>query len=101
MIVYKNCKIYRSGDPLKQTVTTLDIESETALSDFHTFTSGDALEVDSSKTITTTHDFDYMKHDYNIIIPDVGDLKITGVSTLKENRGEWKPRFRYTLTVTG
>lgn len=101
MILYRKCKIYLAGDVDKKTVTMLDVESDTPLQDNLTWGSGDVLAVDSSKTITTTHEFNYTAHDYNIIIPNVGDLKITGASWTMENRGTWKPRKRYKLTVTG
>jgi hypothetical protein len=101
MIVYKGCKLYLSSDKSKKTVTMLDIESETALSDNFTWGSGDDLETNTTKTVITRHEFDYSARVYNIIIPEVGDLKITGVTSIKENIGNWKARKRYKLTLTG
>ena len=101
MMVYRHCKIYLSGDLEKKAVATIDISSDTPLSEFQSWAGGDSLAINSSKDITTTDDFDYMARDYNVIIPDVGDLKITGCSKVRENRGEWKPRYKYKLTVTG
>ena len=101
MILYKNCKIYRAGDKEKRTVTTLNVESETPLFDNLGWGSGDVLSVESSKTVTTTHEFNYMGDNYNIVFPNGVDLKITGASWIQENVGTWKPRRRFKLTVTG
>lgn len=101
MTLYRNCKIYRAADKEKKTITTLDVESETPLFDNLGWGSGDALSVESSKTITTMHDFNYMSDNYNIVFPDGTDLKITGASCIAANRGTWKPRKRYKLTITG
>lgn len=101
MILYKNCKIYRAGDQYKKTVKTINVQSETPLFDNLGWTNGDALSVESSKTVTTTDDFNYMGDNYNIAFPNGIDLKITGASWIQENVGTWKPRNRYKLTVTG
>ena len=101
MIVYRNCKIYRASDKAKKTVKTIDVQSETPLFDNLGWTGGDTLSVESSKTVTTTHDFEYMSDNFNIVFPDGTDLKITGASCMQENTGTWKPRKRYKLTVTG
>lgn len=101
MIIYRNCKIYRAGDKDKRTVKTIDVQSETPLADSFGWTGGDVLSVESSKTVTTTHDFEYMSDNFNIVFPDGTDLKITGASKILENNGSWKPRKRYKLTVTG
>lgn len=101
MILYKNCKIYRAGDKSKKTVKKIDVQSETPLFDNFGWTGGDALSVETSKTVTTTDDFNYMGDNYNIVFPNGIDLKITGASWIQENVGTWKPRKRYKLTVTG
>ena len=101
MILYRNCKIYRAGDKSKRTVKLIDVQSETPLFDNLGWSSGDVLLVESSKTVTTTHDFEYTADNYNIIFSNGIDLKITGVSWIQENVGTWKPRKRYKLTVTG
>ena len=101
MILYKNCKIYRASDKDKKAVIKIDVQSETPLFDNLSWTDGDALSVESSKTVTTTHDFEYMSDNFNIVFPDGTDLKITGASCISENIGTWKPRKRYKLTVTG
>lgn len=101
MTLYKNCKIYRAGDKSKKTVKKIDVQSETPLFDNLGWTGGDALSVETSKTVTTTDDFNYMGDNYNIVFPNGIDLKITGASWIQENIGTWKPRKRYKLTVTG
>lgn len=101
MILYKNCKIYRAGDKDKKTVKTINVQSETPLFDNLGWTNGDALSVESSKTVTTTDDFNYMGDNYNIVFPNGIDLKISGTSCIQENVGTWKPRKRYKLTITG
>ena len=101
MILYKDCKIYLARDKDKKTIITIDVESETPLFDNLTWGGGDVVSVDSSKTVTTTHDFNYTEHNYNIVFPNGCDLKITGASCIKENIGTWKPKNRYKLTLTG
>lgn len=101
MTLYKNCKIYRAGDKDKKTVKKINVQSETPLFDNLGWTGGDALSVETSKTVTTTDDFNYMGDNYNIVFPNGIDLKITGASWIQENVGMWKPRKRYKLTVTG
>lgn len=101
MILYKNCKIYRASDKTKKPVIMIDVQSETPLFDNLGWTGGDALSVESSKTVTTKHDFEYMSDNFNIVFPDGLDLKITGVSWMQENVGTWKPRKKYKLTLTG
>lgn len=101
MIIYKNCKIYLASDKSKRTVALIDVESETPLFDNLSWSGGDALAVDTSKTITTMCEFDYMSDNYNIVFPDGTDLKISGASYVQENTAMWKPRKRYKLTLTG
>ena len=101
MTLYKNCKIYRASDKEKKTVVSIDVQSETPLFDNLSWGNGDVLSVESSKTVTTTHDFNYMGDNYNIAFPNGIDLKITGASWIKENVGTWKERKRFKLTVTG
>lgn len=101
MKLYRNCKVYVAGDKTQKAVAIIDIESDGPLDEYHEWTSADKLSTSSSMTVTTTYEFDYLSRNHNIIIPDVGDLKITGAVKFKESRGEWKPRFRYRLSVTG
>lgn len=101
MTLYKNCKIYRAGDKNKKAVKTINVQSETPLFDNLGWTSGDALSVETSKTVTTTDDFNYTGENYNIVFPNGIDLKITGASWIQENVGTWKSRKRFKLTVTG
>ncbi len=101
MILYKNCKIYRAGDKDKKTVKTINVQSETPLFDNLGWTGGDALSVETSKTVTTTDEFEYMSDNFNIVFPNGIDLKITGASWIQENLGTWKAKKRYKLTVTG
>lgn len=101
MILYKNCKIYRAADKEKKTVKKISVQSETPLFDNFGWTGGDALSVESSKTVTTTDKFNYMGDNYNIVFPNGIDLKITGAAWMQENIGTWKTRIRYKLTVTG
>ncbi len=101
MMLYKNCKIYRAGDESKRTVKKINVRAETPLSCNVGWVGGDALCVESSKTVITTDEFDYAGANYNIIFPDGVDLKITGVSWICENTGAWKVRKKYKLTVAG
>ncbi len=101
MILYKNCKIYRASDKNKKAAAQINVESETPLFDNLGWCSGDILSVETSKTVTTTDDFKYTSDNFNIVFPNGIDLKITGVSSIRENIGNWKPKYRYKLTITG
>ncbi len=38
---------------------------------------------------------------YNLELPVIGEFKITRYSQVSSNRGDWKPKYRYTLTLEG
>lgn len=97
-MIYKNCKIYRKSDPDQNAVVFVDIDSETPMSSFGGF-SGGGLDESSQYTVTTVTDFNYISGNFNIIIPEMGDFKITGWQKTRENVGMWKVRYRYRLTL--
>lgn len=101
MIRYKNCKLYRKSDLNKKTVAVIDIESASALTVYSSFENEHFKEDRQMIVYTTDTEYLMAGTGYNVEIPILGEFKITSYQQTAANRGDWKPKYRYTLTLEG
>ena len=101
MIRYKNCKLYRKSDRTKKTVAVIDIESASPLDVYSSFENEHFKEDRQMTAYTTDTEYLMTGTGYNLELPVIGEFKITRYSQVSSNRGDWKPKYRYTLTLEG
>lgn len=101
MIRYKNCKLYKKSDPHKKTVAVIDIESNSALVVYSSFENEHVKEDRAMTAFTTDTEYLMTGTGYNLELPLIGEFKITRYEQTNANRGDWKPKYRYTLTLEG
>lgn len=100
MIRYSHCKVYEKKDKEKKAITFIDIDSETVFEKSVGFSSDIASEGDRMEA-STISSFEFIPGNFNVIIPEYGDFKITGARKKKINVGAWKSKFRWWLTLEG
>lgn len=99
MITYRDCVLYTRNDPNKTPLAYLDLEAVGPLNVGSIFSLGDQLAEDVNNYAITETEFKFVAGNYNIIIPDVGDMKITGYIKTQSNIGNFKRKYRYRLTL--
>ncbi len=102
--VIKNCKLYTRADKDKKPIAFFDIEAPSGLSNTSEFALGSQLSEGSIMTVLTkptAFDMGIVSGNYNLEVPNFGDLKITGYNKIINNVGGLRPTFRYRLTLEG
>ena len=100
MIRYKGCKIFRVED--KNTlIAVVDIEATSQLNVYSSFEYDGFKEEKRITVYVRPTDINIDKTGYNITIPGIGEFKITSFLKKQTNVGDFKPKYRYQLTLEG
>lgn len=100
MIRYRNCKIFRIEDREK-VIGTVDIETTSPINVYSGF-EDDRYKEDKQVTAfirETPYNLD--KTGYQIVVPELGEFKITSFLKKQTNVGDFKKKYRYQLTLEG
>ena len=100
MIRYQNCKIFRVEDR-ENILHTVNIETTSPLNVYSSF-EDDRYKEDKQMTafiFSTPYNLD--KTGYNILVPDIGEFKITSFLKKQIYVGDLKKIYRYQLTLEG
>ena len=100
MIRYKNCQIFSIEDK-ENILATVNIETAAPLNVYSSF-EDDRYKEDKQMTgfiHETAYDLD--RTGYQIIVPDIGEFKITSFLKKQINAGDFKKKYRYQLTLEG
>jgi hypothetical protein len=82
-------------------VAVVDIEALTHLSVDASIEYDRFKEVRQMRAFIRATDYNLDKTGYNIIVPSVGEFKITAFLQKQANAGDFKPKYRYQLTLEG
>ena len=100
MIRYKGCKIFRVED--KDTIiAVVDIESTSQLNTYSSFEYDSFREYKQMTAYVRATEYNLDKTGYNIEVPNVGEFKIVSFLKKQANVGDFKPKYRYQLTLEG
>ena len=100
MIRYKNCQIVMAEDKSK-VLAVVDIETATALNIYSSFEDDRFKEDRRMSALVQDTSYNLDKTGYNILVPEVGEFKITSFMKKQINVGDFKKKYRYTLTLDG
>lgn len=101
-MLYSDCILYRSSDKENKTpVKKINLYNVRPLDVTGDFGIGNTYDEGAYLQALTATEFDYKAGMYNLIIPTLGDFKITGYSKTLMNLGKWKKKYKFTLTLQG
>lgn len=100
MTRYKKCKLFRVEDKTN-ILATVDIETTSQLHVYSSFEDDRFKEDKQMTAFIPETTFLLERTGYNIEVPDVGEFKITAFLVKQINRGDFKKKYRYQLTLEG
>ena len=100
MIKYQSCKIYKVGDK-ENVIATVDIETASALNIYSSFEYDRYREDKQMTAYIRETEYSLDRTGYQIFVPNVGEFKITSFLKKQTNAGDFKPKYRYQMTLEG
>lgn len=97
---YKQCQIFRGVDR-KTIFATVDIETSSPLTVYSGFENDGFREMKQMTANVSETDVFLDGTGNNVIVPNVGEFKIMSLLRKQVNAGDFKAKYRYTLTLEG